>query len=130
MRLELQHSVLCLEAGQVLSLDGAEGTILAPQGGTVWVTEEGDVRDHIVEPGQTLRIAQAGRAVVQAMQPASVSLHQAQSRDNDAQVDSSYLLQHPEEMIAELRARLAIPQPLTRYYRAAGSARSRNMASP
>ena len=116
MRLELQRSVVCLEAGQVLSLDDALGTRLAAQRGTLWVTEEGEARDHIVEPGATFLIARAGRTVVQAMEPASISLHHAQSAANDPEVDSSYLLQQPDEMIAELRSRLAIPQPLTRYY--------------
>ena len=116
MRLELRQSMICLEAGQVLSLDDAEGTTLAAERGTLWVTEEGDARDHIIEPGETFVIAKAGRTVVQAMQSASISLQQAGSAANDPEIDASYLLQHPDEMIAELRSRLAIPQPLTRYY--------------
>ena len=58
---------VALEAGQVLSLDDARGMRIRAKAGTVWVTEEGDLDDHIVGPGGSLVIAHDGRTVVQAM---------------------------------------------------------------
>jgi len=59
-----------LAAGEVLSLDDAEGILIHARIGTVWVTEEDDVEDHIVGPGDALVIDKPGRTVVQALAPA------------------------------------------------------------
>ena len=61
-----------LETGEVLSLDDAEGLQIQGRAGTVWVTEEDDLEDHIVGPGQVLMIDRPGRTVVQALAPARI----------------------------------------------------------
>lgn len=74
MTLNLESPVLALEAGQVLTLDDAAGTRIVSRLGTVWVTEEGDPKDHIVGPGETRLIGRGGRTLLQALQPAWVAL--------------------------------------------------------
>ena len=59
-----------LAAGEVLSLDDAEGLLIHARIGTVWVTKEDDVEDHIIGPGDALVIDKPGRTVVQALAPA------------------------------------------------------------
>jgi hypothetical protein len=66
-----------LETGQVLSLDDAWGTRIRARVGTVWVTEEGDVDDHIVGPGDARVVAHGGRTVVQALAPSWISIEDA-----------------------------------------------------
>ena len=61
-----------LQAGEVLSLDDAEGMQIQGRVGTVWVTEEDDLEDHIVGPGEVLVIDRPGRTVVQALAPARI----------------------------------------------------------
>jgi hypothetical protein len=51
--------------------------------GTVWVTEEGNLRDHVVGPGETLVVARPGRTLVQALKPAWISLADAPFAAND-----------------------------------------------
>ena len=68
MQVNLKAPVLALEAGQVLSLDDAEGTRIGARTGTLWITQEGSLKDHIVGAGDTLTIAHPGRTVVQALQ--------------------------------------------------------------
>ena len=58
---------VALETGQVLSLDDARGLRIRGKAGTVWITEEGDLDDHIVGPGEIRVIAHDGRTVVQAL---------------------------------------------------------------
>ena len=77
MQLDLASPLLALEPGQVVTLDDARGTRIAARYGAVWVTEEGSVQDHIVEPGQTFVVEREGRTVVQAMQPAWIALRPA-----------------------------------------------------
>ncbi len=50
----------------------------------MWVTEEGDAKDHIVRPGDTLIVAHPGRTVVQALQPSWISIGEGVVAANDA----------------------------------------------
>jgi hypothetical protein len=83
MNLKLQPSLIALEAGEVFTVDDAEGMRILARSGTVWVTEEGDRADHIVGPGDTLTIAHPGRTVVQALEPAWISLGEGPRAAND-----------------------------------------------
>ena len=83
MQLELSAPVICLQAGQVVTLDDVEGMRILARSGTVWVTEEGDRHDHIVGPGATLIVAHPGRTVVQALQPAWIALGEGPRAAND-----------------------------------------------
>ena len=74
MDMIIEHPVLQLEPGQVLTLDDALGVRIRATGGAVWVTYEDSLNDLIVKPGQTLVVARNGRTVVQALQPAHVAV--------------------------------------------------------
>jgi hypothetical protein len=74
MRLETPQPLLNLDTGQVVTLDNAAGTRICTRIGTLWVTEEGTTKDHIVEPGDCLVVKQHGRTLVQALVPSLVSL--------------------------------------------------------
>ena len=88
MQLQLRKPVIALEPGQVVTLDDAKGTRIVARLGTVWVTEEGDTRDHIVGPGDALIVAHSGRTVVQALKSAWISLTEAMVAANDATPDA------------------------------------------
>jgi len=83
MNLELVAPELALDAGQVVSLDDAEGTRILARTGRVWVTEEGSAKDYIVGPGDTLIVAHGGRTVVQALQPSWISIGEGTPAAND-----------------------------------------------
>jgi hypothetical protein len=83
MQLNLKTPLLALEAGQVVTLDDAQGTRIIARSGTVWVTEEGETHDHIVGPGDALVVARSGRTVVQALKSAWISLTQSMAPAND-----------------------------------------------
>ena len=74
MNLNLERPTLALDAGQVLSLDDVAGKRISARFGTVWITYEGIEKDVILEPGESLILAQDGRTVVQALEPAFVTL--------------------------------------------------------
>ncbi|MCP3140079.1 DUF2917 domain-containing protein [Pyxidicoccus xibeiensis] len=48
--------------------------------GLLWLTREGDSRDYVLNPGQTVRLEVPGRVVVQALRPASFRLASGPSR--------------------------------------------------
>ena len=85
MQLNIQAPMLALAEGQVLTLDDAAGLRILARSGTVWITEEGSPRDHIVRAGDTLIVARGGRTVVQAIAAAWVSLAEGEPAANDPQ---------------------------------------------
>jgi hypothetical protein len=84
MQLKVKAPVLALAAGQILTLDDAKGLSIFARSGTVWVTEEGNPDDHIVGPGDTLTVAHPGRTLVQAIDPAWISLAEGACAANDS----------------------------------------------
>ena len=74
MHLDLDAPILTLRPGQLIVLDDAVGTRIQACRGTVWVTEDGDLDDHIVAAGESLVVTRGGRTLVQAMQVARISL--------------------------------------------------------
>ncbi len=84
MQLNMKAPVLALEAGQVLSLDDAAGLRIRTRTGTVWITEEGGRKDHIVGAGDTLVVARGGRTVVQALQSSWISIGDAPAAASDS----------------------------------------------
>lgn len=77
MRLKVTTSKVVLEPGQVLTLDDAEGVHIRPQGAKVWITEEGDCSDFVVNPGEEFVVTGGGRTVVQAIDTTWVDLREA-----------------------------------------------------
>jgi hypothetical protein len=69
--------MVCLEAGQVLSVDDAQGAQIQPRSARLWITEEGDFTDFVVDPGQSFEITHEGRTLVQALEPTWVSFTEA-----------------------------------------------------
>jgi len=64
-----------LSAGELLRLSGANRwRIIVCRRGRVWVTQEADVRDYVLEPGQMFVIAQPGTVVLQALSDAELLL--------------------------------------------------------
>ena len=67
MRLKVSSSKVVLEPGQILTIDDARGVHIRPVGAKVWVTEEGDCSDFVVNPGEEFVVSCKGRTVVQAI---------------------------------------------------------------
>jgi hypothetical protein len=81
---------LALDSGQVVTLDDAAGTRILARLGTLWVTEEGSVKDHILGPGEALTVSHDGRTVVQAMKPAWIAIGESEPAANDASISEEF----------------------------------------
>ncbi len=55
-----------LAAGELVQLDGARGTTLRVTRGTLWVTQERDVRDIVLHTGDTFTVERGGLTVIEA----------------------------------------------------------------
>jgi hypothetical protein len=58
----------------VLPLHDAQGLRIACLGGAIWVTQESDYSDTIVEQGGTFEVNRAGKTLVVALRDSRVSL--------------------------------------------------------
>ena len=66
MKLELQSAGLRLDAGQMLKVRNGAGSTVCALEGSVWITEENQPRDVVLEPGRCYRLRQPGLAQVVA----------------------------------------------------------------
>jgi hypothetical protein len=81
MTTKTESPLVVLQAGEVISLDDARGVRIGTRIGTVRVTEEGDIDDHIVGPGDARVIAHDGRTVVQALAPSWIAIDARAAND-------------------------------------------------
>lgn len=77
MHLNVTSSKVVLEPGQVLTLENAKGVRILPRGARVWITEEGECSDFVVNPGEEFVVAHPGRTVVQAIDTTWIDLREA-----------------------------------------------------
>ena len=74
MRIELKSGAVNLNDGQTLRVVDAAGSTLCCSEGTLWVTEENQRRDLILEAGACVQLKRAGLTLVQALSAASLSI--------------------------------------------------------
>ena len=75
----LRHRVIDLLPQQMLRLRGQAGTTLVCQSGTLWITQEGVLRDDFLSAGEALCVESTGLILAQASGrgPARLGLHEA-----------------------------------------------------
>jgi len=64
MRIELQSGGLRLTRNQPLKIRDGAGNAVCTTEGSVWITEENQPRDIVLEPGGCYRLRQPGLAIV------------------------------------------------------------------
>ena len=75
MRIELRNSgSVQLTDGQTLRVVDGAGTTVTCKEGTLWVTEENQPRDLVLEAGTRVRLKRAGLTLIQALTPAKLSI--------------------------------------------------------
>lgn len=74
MRIEMNSGAVRLAEGQTLRVVDGAGSSVCCDEGAVWVTEENQPRDIMLEAGACVRINRAGLTLVQALKPASLSI--------------------------------------------------------
>ncbi len=75
MRIELKNSgAVHLDDGQTIRVVDGAGTTVTCREGTVWVTEEDQPRDVVLEAGACVRLKRAGLTLIQALTPATLSI--------------------------------------------------------
>jgi len=76
MKIELDADGLDMQAHQVLRFDDAEDTCVLCLRGQVWITQENELRDIVLEPGDGFTLDRGGLALASALRASSVRLEQ------------------------------------------------------
>ena len=70
MKIEFPATRITLAADQFVKLDEAVGVRLVSRCGSIWITQDGDSRDIVLEAGDSFVLDRAGPSIVQALGPA------------------------------------------------------------
>jgi hypothetical protein len=74
MRVEFEQGAVKLAANQTLKVRDAKGSVVCAVEGSVWITEENQPKDIVLERGACYTLRSAGVAIVNALgKAASVS---------------------------------------------------------
>jgi len=65
---------IALQANELLNLDDARGSTVRVGRGQVWITQYGDLADHILDAGDSWAIERDGRTVLQAQRATIVDV--------------------------------------------------------
>lgn len=74
MNIELDSSTLALPRDGLIALRDADGTRVTCLSGALWITEDHDHSDIILEAGETVTLRRPGLTLLMALQPASLRL--------------------------------------------------------
>ena len=74
MKIELGTSTLALPRDGLIALRNAEGTCVTSLKGALWITQDDEQGDVILEGGQTFTVDRPGLTLVMALTPASLRL--------------------------------------------------------
>ena len=74
MKIEFSSSGVLLAKDQTLALPNAAGVRVASQSGTVWITQDGDLRDIVLTPGDSVVLERSTPTLVQAFEPALITI--------------------------------------------------------
>jgi hypothetical protein len=70
----LTHYLTPLETDQLMRVHPQRGQCLVVFSGRVWLTQDGDSRDHVLKPGASFTFDRTSLVLVQALEPAYLSV--------------------------------------------------------
>jgi hypothetical protein len=74
MNIKFEHGWMHLDKDRSLRLIEARGTRVMVRSGSLWITQDRDRRDYVLEAGETFRLDRAGDAIVFALASSDIEL--------------------------------------------------------
>lgn len=74
MQIEINRSTLNLAHEGLLAIRDGKGTRVDCHKGTLWITQEGEVKDSVISAGESLTIRHQGLTVVTAIGPSQLAI--------------------------------------------------------
>ena len=79
MQIETNRSAVKLARDGLIAIRDSVGTRIFCQSGRLWVTQEGQIKDAVLGPGDMLTIGNRGLTLITALQASDVALLEQQS---------------------------------------------------
>ena len=76
MKFDLDQSTIQLAEGNLISLPDAKGSTIAVLWGSIWLTQDGDRRDHEVNAGESFNVNGDGMVVISAFENSALTILQ------------------------------------------------------
>lgn len=73
MKTDLSHVLIPLRKSELLRVVDGAGRAVAVFSGTVWVTQEGDLADHVLGAGEVFTLDRGGLALVAALEDSTLT---------------------------------------------------------
>lgn len=83
MNVDLNDAILRLDADKNLQLRDAQGACVHVHWGDLWITQEGDTKDHVVASGESFAISKPGTTFLAAIRESGISVME-RCRNSDA----------------------------------------------
>jgi len=80
MKIEFAAPGLMLAKDQLVALPDPAGACVTSEDGTVWITQDGDPRDIVLNPGETVCLERDTPTLVQAFAAARIRIAEPRSR--------------------------------------------------
>jgi hypothetical protein len=74
MNIRLNTPPVCLAKSQAVTLTDARGSEIKCLGGALWITQDRDPRDIVLQPGESFTLDRVGPAIVWALAASSVEM--------------------------------------------------------
>ncbi|MFI4930613.1 MAG: DUF2917 domain-containing protein [Burkholderiales bacterium] len=92
MNNELRHPLTELTAGSTLHVRDGQGRAVVVFEGQVWITQDSDLRDIVLDGGESFSLDHPGLTLVQALRDSKLMLVQAEPRTMPLAAANSYEL--------------------------------------
>lgn len=74
MYIDIDSSTINLDMNGMVTLQDGSGAQVVCRSGSLWVTQEGELKDWVIEPDNVLTIHRSGRTIITALEAASLTL--------------------------------------------------------
>lgn len=86
MHIETIRSTVTLARDSLLAVRDGAGTRIICRSGSLWITQEGEIKDTIVGPTDSFTLRKSGLTLVTALQSSSLTLMGPDAQDRGVQV--------------------------------------------
>jgi len=84
MNIKFEQGWMHLDKDRSLRLIDAKGTRVLVRSGSLWITQDRDRQDYVLEVGETFKLDRAGDAIVFALAPSEIELIELASVESAA----------------------------------------------
>lgn len=74
MNIDIDDAILRLNPESNFQLHDARGACVHVHWGDLWITQEGDIKDHVIKTGESFAVSKSGMTFLAAMSEAGVSV--------------------------------------------------------